>query len=302
MAFTLAEMAKRTTNPLEKGVIKLYGESSDILAGLPFTTIPGNTITKNRELTPSGVGTRTVNAEYDNSTSGQEKITQQLIMMGGKALIDRYIVKTSGPDSNPVAEEIAAKVKAASMLFNKLFIKGDAVADANAFNGLEKRITGDQVISCGDSAGGDTLSFDKLDELIDTVGNPSFLVMNAWTRRKLNWLMRAAGQAFEYVKNDFGKLIPYYADIPIAVVGVDHEWNEIMDFDENDSNGDEAACTSIYAVRYGSDGVEGIQHSAPIVDDQGFVGNNRQIIVDWFVNYLINTPKSAARLQGIKKE
>jgi len=301
MAFTLAEMAERTTNPLEKGVIKLYGESSDILAGLPFTSIAGNTITKNRELTPSGVGTRTVNAEYDNATSTQEKITQQLIMMGGKALVDRYIVKTSGPDSNPVAEEIAAKVKASSMLFNKLFVKGNDSTDANAFDGLENRLAGDQVVDCGSSAGGDTLTLDHLDELIDTVGSPSHLVMNAWTRRKVNQLMRSANQAFEYVKNDFGKLVPYYGDIPIAVVGVDHEWNEIMDFDEADSNGDAATCTSIYAVRYGSDGVEGIQHSAPIVDDQGFVGNNRQIIVDWFVNYLINTPKSAARLQGIKK-
>ena len=298
---TLVEMAKRANNPLEKGIIQLYAQFSDILTGLPFKSIGGNAFTKKREKTLGGVGTRAVNAEYVESTGTQERISEDLKIMGGTAKIDRFIIKTAGADSNPVAEETASKVKAASMFFNKLFVKGDASTDTNAFNGLEKRLTGSQVLDMGSSTGGDALTLNALDELIDTVGDPSHLIMNAWTRRKVNQLMRSAGQAFEYVDNGFGKLIPYYGGIPVAVVGVDNTFSEIMDFDEADCKDAEAACTSIYAVRYGDDGLHGIQHSAPIVEDQGYVGNSRQIVVDWYTNFIINQPKAAARLRGIKK-
>lgn len=302
MSITLAEMAIRTQNPLEKAVIQLYREHSGILDGMTFKDIRGNAYTKKREKTLSGVGTRAVNNEYTGSTGEMERISEDLKIMGGKAEIDRFIIKTEGNDSDVVADEITSKTKAAAMFFNKLFIKGDATADTNAFDGLEKRLTTDnnQVIYAGDTAGGDAVTFDKLDELIDMVGNPSHLLMNAKTRRNINTNMRAAGQAFEYVANDFGKLIPYYAGIPIVVVGVDNAFNEIMPFNESDSNGDAALCTSIYAVRYGSDGLEGIQSSAPIVDDQGFIGNMRTIVIDWYINYLINQPKAAARLAAIK--
>ena len=46
MSITMAEAAKRSTNPLEKGVIQLYVEHSDILKGLPFKDIKGNAYEK----------------------------------------------------------------------------------------------------------------------------------------------------------------------------------------------------------------------------------------------------------------
>ncbi|WP_300464247.1 major capsid protein [Desulfobacula sp.] len=298
---TLAEMAIRANDPLEKGIIRLYAEHSDILTGLPFKSIGGNAYTKKREKTLSGVGHRSVNEEYADSTGTQERISEDLKIMGGKALVDRFIIKTAGPDSNPVAEEVESKVKAASMFFNKTFIKGDGTADTESFDGLENRLTGAQVLDMGDTVGGDALTLNALDELIDTVGSPSQLIMNTWTRRKINQLMRASGQAFEYVKNDFGKLIPYYGGIPVALVGVDNTFSEIMAFDEDDNTDEAALCTSIYAVKYGADALHGIQHSSIIVDDQGIIGNSRQIVFDWYVSFIINQPKAAARLRGIKK-
>ncbi len=298
---TLAEMAKRANNPLEKGVIELYPQYSDILTGLPFKSIAGNAYTKKRELTLSGVGTRAVNSDYNESTGTQERISEDLKILGGTAKIDRFIIKTAGPDSNPVSEEISSKTKAESMLFNALFIRGDADTNVNAFNGLEKRLTGSQVLDMGSTTGGDILTLDALDELIDMVGNPSALIMNTWTRRKVNRLMRAAGQATEKIDTVFGRRLDGYAGIPICLSGVDHTYSEIMDFDEADCGDDAAACTSIYAVRYGTDGLHGIQEAAPHVIDHGEVGNYRQISIDWYCNFIINEPKAAARLRGIKK-
>jgi hypothetical protein len=298
---TLEEMAKRANNPLEKGVIRLYAEHSDILAGIPFKNIGGNAFTKRREKTLSGVGTRAVNEDYTESTGEMERISEDLKIMGGTAKIDRFIIKTAGPDSNPVAEETASKTKAGAMAFNRLFIKGDETADTNGFNGLEKRLTGGQVLDMGDTTGGDELTLDALDELMDMVGEPSALICNSWTKRKINRLMRSAGQATEKVDGSFGRLFPAYANVPICVVGVDNTWAEIMDFDEDDCTDATAACTSIYAVKYGDDGLHGIQTAAPFVEDQGFLGNFRTINVDWYVNYIINNPKAAARLRGISK-
>lgn len=126
------------------------------------------------------------------------------------------------------------------------------------------------------------------------------LLMNKVVRRKVNNLMRAAGQAFEMVQNDFGKLVPYYAGIPVGVIEVDNAYADILAFDEDDCTDAAAACTSVYAVRFDEGGVHGIQTPGGIiVDDQGMVGSFRQILIDWYVNFLINHPKSVARLRGI---
>ena len=66
---TLVESAKRSTNPLEKGIIELYAQNSPVLEHLPFKNIKGNTYTKRIEATLSGVGSRAINTDYTDSTS-----------------------------------------------------------------------------------------------------------------------------------------------------------------------------------------------------------------------------------------
>lgn len=297
---TLIESGRRSTNPIEKGIIELYAQNSPVLERLPFKDIKGNTYTKRIEDTLSGVGSRALNEDYTDSTSETDQISAVLKMVGGMAKVDRYQIKTQGNGDGILAEEIASKTKAASLYFTKLFLKGDESTTATDFNGLEQLVTGDQVIDCGATSGGDELTLDKLDELIDAIqGEPSILLMNKVMRRKVNNLMRAAGQAFEMVKNDFGKLIPYYGGIPIGVIEVDNTYSDILAFDENDSADDAAQCSSIYAARFDENGLYGIQSCPIIVDDQGWVGNFRQVVFDWYVNMLINHPKSVARLRGI---
>lgn len=297
---TLVESAKRSTNPLEKGIIELYAQNSPVLAHLPFKNIKGNTYTKRIEDILSGVGSRAINEDYTDSTSETDQISAVLKMVGGMAKVDRYQIVTQGNGDSILAEEITSKTKAAALYFTKLFLKGDEGTTATDFDGLENLISGGQIVDAGSTVGGDALTLDKLDELIDAVqGEPTILLMNKVMRRKVNNLMRAAGQAFEMVKNDFGKLIPYYAGIPIGVIEVDNTYSDILSFDEDDSTDAAAACTSIYAARFDENGLHGIQASPIIVDDQGWDGNFRKVVFDWYVNILINHPKSVARLRGI---
>lgn len=59
--------------------------------------------------------------------------------------------------------------------------------------------------------------------------------MNKVMRRKVNALMRAAGQATETVSDAFGRQIQAYAGIPIGIVEDDAGSTPILGFDEDGS-------------------------------------------------------------------
>jgi hypothetical protein len=194
------------------------------------------------------------------------------------------------------------KAKAAALHFTEAFFKGDSDTDPKAFDGLENRLSGSQVLNAGDSIGGDELTLAKLDELIDAVfGEPMVLFMSKPMRRKINTLMRAANQATETVTSVFGKQIPAYAGIPIGIIEEGRDGDPILDFDEDDSQGTEASCTSIYAVRFGvKEYVSGLQAGAMDVIDQGLDGIFYQTLIEWIASFTIFHPKAAARLKAIK--
>ena len=102
---------------------------------------------------------------------------------------------------------------------------------------------------------GGTLTLAKLDEMIDAVqGTPDVIFCNKTMRRKINALMRAAGQATETVSDAFGRQINSYAGCGIGVIEEDAEGNAILGFDEEDDT------TSIYACKFGFEMLSGLQN------------------------------------------
>jgi hypothetical protein len=85
------------------------------------------------------------------------------------------------------------------------------------------------------------------------------------------------------------------------VVEEDKDGNQILAFDEDDSKGNSASCTSIYAVRFGlAEYVSGLQSGAMDVLDQGLQGTFYQTLIEWICGLGVFHPKAAARLRGIK--
>jgi hypothetical protein len=120
--------------------------------------------------------------------------------LGGTSDYDGPLIKTQGNVNSLRAVHDAMKAKAASLKFTKTFFLGDSEPNAKEFDGLEKRLTGDQVLAQGSTCGGDALTLAKLDELLDAVvGGADCLFMNKRLRRKISELVRAAGQATETV-------------------------------------------------------------------------------------------------------
>jgi hypothetical protein len=289
---TLLEAAKLKQNPLQQGVVEVFASTSPVLERLPFMEVAGNAYTWNREQTLPGIAFRDYNATYTESTGVVQQATETLKIFGGTAKVDRALVKTQGNLNDLRAIQTNMKAKAAALDFTKYFFKGDSATNTLAFDGLEKRLTGAQVLSPVNT---DSITLNDVDRLIDSIqGTPDVLFMNKTMRRIVNALRRQAGQATEVVSDAFGRQIDAYAGIPIGVIEDDATGNPILGFDETDDT------TSIYAVRFGvSEWVSGLQCGALEVIDQGLIDVWYQTLIEWICSFAIFHPKAAARLQSV---
>ena len=299
---TLLEAAKLVQDPLKRGVIEIFPRTSPVLERLPFFNVNGQAYRYNQEKTLPGISFRNVNETYSADTGVVNPAIEALFIMGGLSKTDRALVKTQGNVNNLRAIYDGMKAKAAALTYTLKFFKGDNANNPKEFDGLEKRLTGNQVIDAGSSAGGDALDLDKLDELLDAVqGGADVIFCNKIMRRKISALVRSAGQAIETVNDSFGRQLTAYAATPIGMIEEDKDGNQILAFNEDDCNGDAASCTSIYAVRFGLvEYVSGLQAGNMDVLDQGLQGTFYQTLIEWICGLGVFHPKAAARLRGIK--
>jgi hypothetical protein len=299
---TLLEAAKLVQDPLKRGVIEIFPRVSPVLERLPFFPVNGQAFKYNQEQTLPGIGFRGINESYTESTGIVNPAVEALYILGGISKVDRALVKTQGGINNLRATYDAMKAKSTSLEYTKMFFKGDNATYPSQFDGLERRCTGNQVINMGSTSGGDTLTLDGLDLLLDAVqGGVDVLFMNKTMRRKVNKLIRAAGQATEVVSDAFGRQLLSYAGVPIAVIEQDKDGSEILPFTEANPGGGAAASTSIYAVKFGvAEYVSGLQCGEMDVLDQGLSGIFYQTLIEWVCGLGVFHPKAAARLRGIK--
>jgi hypothetical protein len=264
--------------------------------------VAGNAYKYNQEETLPGIAFRGVNESYVESTGIVNPAVEQLFIMGGISKVDRALVKTQGNVNDLRARYDAMKSKACALTFTAKFFSGDNESDPKEFDGLQKRLTGGQLLDAGSTSGGDALTLDALDELLDAVqGGADVLFCNKIMRRKISALVRTAGQSIEVVNDAFGRQLTAYAATPIGIIEEDKDGDQILAFDENDSAGDSASCTSIYAVRFGvAEYVSGLQAGSMDVLDQGLQTTFYQTLIEWICGLGVFHPKAAARLQAIK--
>lgn len=301
MALTLVEAAKlHSGDVVRSAIIELYARSSDILMALPFEDITGNAYKYNREETLPGIGFRGVNEGYTESTGILNPQTEPLVIAGGDLDVDMFILKTMGEDQRSVQE--AMKVKALALNWTLKFIKGDQASEPREFDGLQVRCTGNQLISAGATGGGAALSLAKLDELIDAVDDPQYLIMNKTMRRRLTAAARATGVSgyLTWTKDSFGRTVTMYNDLPILIVDKDNTNTDILGFTEASSSGG-ATSTSIYCVSFGEGKFTGLQNGAMDVRDMGELEDKpaKRTRVEWYNGMAIFHGRAAARLQHI---
>ena len=280
---TLTEASKLIQNPLQRGVVETFARTSPVLERLPFMDVNGNAYSYNVEQTLPGIAFRDYNTSYTESTGVVNPHTEKLYIMGGISSVDRALVKTQGSVNNIRAIHDNMKAKAAALTFTAKFFNGDNTTAATEFDGLKERLTGDQALTYTGA-----LTLDKVDELVDgVIGGPTALFMSKATRRTVNALRRAAGQATEVVSDSFGRQIDAYAGIPIGVIEEDKDGAAIL------------ADGEIYAIRMGvQEYVSGLQAGGMEVIDLGLNRTQYETLIEWICGIAVFHPKAAARLHS----
>ena len=301
MPMTLVEAAKlETGNLLRSGVIEQFARESEVLRVLPFTDITGNALSYNRESQLPGVAFRGVNEGFSESVGVVNPSTEALYIAGGDLDVDRFIITTMGAGVRSTHE--AMKIKALSQAWTTKFIKGDTTIQPREFDGLQARLTGGNVIDAGNTSGGDALSLDKLDQAIDSVSNPTHILMSRAMRRKFSAAAKnpTVAGAIQFVKDDFGRPITEYNGLPLLTTYGDNINTDPLGFNEAAAAGGSTA-TSIYVISFSPEGVCGLQNGGIDVRDLGELDTMPlfRTRVEWYAGIAVFNGNAAVRVRGI---
>ena len=300
-ALTLVEAAKLNSGDvIRSAVIEMFARESDILRELPFEDIQGNALKYTIESALPGIGFRGVNESFPESSGVLNPQTEALSIAGGDLDVDRFIIQTQGQGVRSTHEQL--KIKALSAGWTAKFIKGDSATNPREFDGLQVRLQNSQVISAGATAGGAAASLAALDELIDSVDDPTHIIMSKAMRRKFTAAARdqAVSGYVTYSADSFGRRIALYNDLPMLVAYGAAGGDDILPFNEASASG-AATSTSIYVVSMGPGKLIGIQNGGMDVRDLGELQAAPvfRTRVEWYSGMAMYHARAAARLRNI---
>jgi hypothetical protein len=302
MALTLVEAAKAAANRgdmLAAGIIGTFARASGLMALMPFENIPGNSYSYNREGVLPGIAFRGINESYTESTGVINPLSEALRIAGGDLDCDVALVKMFGAARR--AREVDMKAKALGQELSRALIKGDSEVNPREFDGLQKRLTGAQLVE-NNAGTGAALSLLNLDAAIDAVVNPTHLFMSKAMRRLITSAQRTVGVAgtIGFTRDEFGRRAATYNDLPIVVPYEDNGGTEMLAFDEAAAGGGTTS-TSIYVVSLQPGYLSGIQNGEMEVRDLGELQGAPvfRTRVEWLASIVLEHPRAAARLRGI---
>jgi len=300
---TLLEANKlRGGDVYRDAIVELFAKNSDVLLNIPFKTIAGNAYHYTQENTLPTVGFRGINASWTAGAGVVAPLTEHLAIGGGELDVDSHLIRSQGMQVRATHEMM--KVKHLSALWTYKFIKGDNATTSAEFDGLQARLTASHnLLAAGSTANGDALSLAKLDNLIDMVLDPTHLIMSKAMRRRLTAAARTStvGGHIDFTKDEFGRQIMLYADLPVLLADRLSDYYATLAFDEACPGGGTSTGTSIYCVSFRDGGCMGIQNSLPNVKDLGEISGSPvyRTRVEWDCGVVIEHKYAAARLYGV---
>ena len=275
MAVTLAEAKNNAQTDYDPFVIDEFRKESALLDELVFDDAVnpsggGATMTYGyrRLVTQPTAATRALNTEYAPQNVTTEQFTTNLTVLGGSFEIDRVIARIGKTGSDAVTLNMVRKIKAAKTLFQDLVINGDVATDPNAFDGLDKALTGSSTeFRAGATTDWSALNtsearlgaLDALDEFLTLLdGSPTLLLGNQQALARVRSIVRGSGM---YVQNPVDGLVgaggrpitrETYGGLTLVDAGAKAGSNDPII--PTAANG----TTSLYAVRIGMDGFHGV--------------------------------------------
>jgi hypothetical protein len=293
MALTKTEAAKLTNDMFLRGVIETIVKESMVLDLLPFMEVTGTAVTYNRENTMPSTSFYDPGDTWTEATPTFTQQTATLKILGGDADVDNFLQQTYADPNDLEAAVIESRAKSIAHKWSDTFFNGDDATDTKSFDGLVNIVASGQTISMGTNGG--ALTLDKMDELIDTVmpGRPDALLMAKRTRRKLSSLRRSSGNLLETDVDAFGRRALFYDGIPIVV----DDWIPV----DEDQGTSTDQCSSIYAVKFGSQGIMGIENGGIQIEEVGELETKdaTRHRIKWYAAIIQLSELGLARLEGI---
>ncbi len=301
LAMTLIEHSKNAS-PLTQAVTDIYAQSSDILMALPFKNVVGGAYKYSIEDAGGGIAFRGINESYTPSTGVENPQVETLSIAGGDADVDMFLLATQGEGRR--AREENKKIKSLSRGITDAILAGDSSTDPREFDGLQRRLTGDQVLANSAAAGGAALSLAALDDLIERVTEPTHLIMNKRFRDvHFKGLLRnqTLQGNVDIQKDDLGRPVVLYNGLPFLIGYETGPEARILPFTEVGSGGGGAVTSSIYCVSMKDGHMCGIQDSAIATRDLGELETKpaKRTRIEWYPGIVIENPYSASRLTSI---
>lgn len=303
MALTLIEAAKLAANNGETkraGVIAMFAEQSAWLRAMNIINIQGNSYAYNQEGALAGVAFRGIGESFTESTGIINPFAESLRISGGDLDVDKFLIDTQGPQVRARHEGLKVKGLAAAISF--ALIKGDSESNPREFDGLQKRVTGAQLIANGGTSGGDPLSLAKLDEAIEAVPGANVIMIPRAMRLRFTALMRnqALTGNVMLTADALGRNTPSYNGIPLLAAYPDNDGVDPLAYNEAGPGGGTTAA-SVYVARIGEGYLSMIQNGTMNVRDLGEL-NAAPVFrtrVDWNCGMVVMHGRAVSRLWGI---
>lgn len=302
MAMTLVQFkAMFPDDDMKTGLVDTIQEQSVILPLLNFIPVDGFTYRYSEVAKLPGVGFRNINGVYTDSEGIINPRDEKLVPFGGSVRTDQWMVDLRGGRARTT--QIANKIRAAGLAFDKNYFHGDSAVDPMAFDGIRTRINtaGDQCFWAGTNGGALTLAL--LDQALDAVRGPNsgkVIHCNKTLRRKITKLVlaEAGGATLLDVNSDAQQ----YKGAKILPVEEDETGAEIFQF--NETRGNSALTSSLYIVRYGTSSdetdVQGLANTGLFKTRQPVnMGEYIRDVVEALVGIGVFGGKSVARIGGI---
>lgn len=304
MAVTLLETGSQHGAPkLNMGVRKTIAQVSPILDRIPQKSFQGNAYSFQLESALPAAQWRAVGGSYTRGSGLMVKVTENVGILGNEVFVDNFELKVAANQRDLKARKFQEISRALAMEYDETFFEGDTHVNPLEFDGLRRRISGNQLLYAGDN--GAALTLAMLNELLDTVIAPDRqFYMNRTLRRKITSLIEAqtGSMRIEEEKDQWGKQVTKYNGVPIHLVERMDDGSTILGFDE--TRGNSSVTSSIYVVSYGNEervfGLMGAGGSFE-AEDLGVseVAPGRIGRVEFYPGLVIAHPRCVGRLAGI---
>ena len=148
MAVTFAQAAELVADPVRRGAIETPAAGPWVRDRMPFRNIEGNSYSHDKDRVLPGTAFRTANEASVESTGGINQATESLVILGGDADVDRFIERTmSSARGVLLADQIRMKLESAQATYVSEMFNGDVNVNPKGFDGLRKRLVGEQVLN-----------------------------------------------------------------------------------------------------------------------------------------------------------